>query len=588
MLVVSAGIPAPASAIPERVLGIAIGGVLAVAAATLLWPERADVDFRQRLAAALDRLAELAAGLGAGPAAGLPGDSLEQARSALAGARAFALGVAQRPLGAARIAVAERELAVGLRDAAELLAGVGADLGDGDRALLRATGVVLGEAAGVLQDESAPPPDRDAYARTRAAYADASERHVAGLLSDGSAPATIARTGDRVFHLRRLAVLADAVARQASVAAGRADREPTRSTAARVTSQLAVRLAPDSVLLHNALRLALGLAAARAVAGVLDLEHGFWVVFATLTVTRATARGTSANAARAVLGTAIGAVLATLVMLAFEAEADVYVVLIPVFAFLAVYGSAVSFVAGQVGFTLLIVAIFNLIAPPHWEVALIRLEDVAIGAAVGLLIGVAAWPRGPAAQLRDTLAQAIDAGAAYSRTVAAGLLGSAVDPEPARREATRAARRAEDVFTAYLDEVADRPAAIERWAALLEQTQRLWFEAGVVAGAGHAGPHGCPRFASELALTADALAAEFHATGEALRRRAAPGAALAVGELGRDALDCAAAAAGSGDPARLDGVVQLLGLRAWIAALGRELDAIRAAVGALTAAPAPG
>jgi uncharacterized membrane protein YccC len=123
------------------------------------------------------------------------------------------------------------------------------------------------------------------------------------------------------------------------------------------------------VVLRDGLRLALTLAAARAVAGAFDLEHGFWVVFATLTVVRASARGTGANAARALLGTAIGAVLATALLLAFEAEADIYTVLVPLFAFLAFYGSAVSVVAGQIGFTLLIVTIFNLIAPPQWTSA---------------------------------------------------------------------------------------------------------------------------------------------------------------------------------------------------------------------------
>jgi uncharacterized membrane protein YccC len=139
------------------------------------------------------------------------------------------------------------------------------------------------------------------------------------MLARGTPGAALARSFDEAFMLRRLTVISAAVAAQARVAAGvdagasipGTGGVPTGTAAGRLAAQLGIRLTPESVLLRNGLRLALGLAAARAVAGAFDLEHGFWVVFATLTVTRASARGTGANAARAVLGTATGAVLAT-------------------------------------------------------------------------------------------------------------------------------------------------------------------------------------------------------------------------------------------------------------------------------------
>ena len=43
---------------------------------------------------------------------------------------------------------------------------------------------------------------------------------------------------------------------------------------------------PRSVFFQNAVRLAVGLAAARLVAGLLDLSHGFWMLLATLTLMR--------------------------------------------------------------------------------------------------------------------------------------------------------------------------------------------------------------------------------------------------------------------------------------------------------------
>ena len=73
---------------------------------------------------------------------------------------------------------------------------------------------------------------------------------------------------------------------------------------------------------------------------------------------------------------------------------------------------------GQAGFTLLIVGIFSLVAPPQWDVGLIRLVDVIVGAALGVLIGLAAWPRGPASQLRRAIAAALEAVASYERAAA--------------------------------------------------------------------------------------------------------------------------------------------------------------------------
>ena len=595
ILVVSAGIPAPDSAISERLIGMAIGGALAMAATALLWPEGPDVDFRRRLGAALAPLAQWAGGLASGAPAASTKRSRERAAAAMEDTRPFLVGLVERPLGVRPIAAAERLLAPGLEQVDELLARIADDaLRPADRELLAQAGGALDRAAALLRDPSTEPPDIERLEEARRAHAGASEAMLAGLLSKGAPSVDLARSFDEAFRIRRLAAVSAAVAGQARVAAAvdagakipGTGGGPPRSAANRLEGQARVRLTFGSVVLRDGLRLALALAAARAVAGAFDLEHGFWVVFATLTVVRASARGTGANAARALLGTAIGAVLATALLLAFEAEADIYTVLVPLFAFLAFYGSAVSLVAGQIGFTLLIVTIFNLIAPPQWDIGLIRLEDVAVGAAVGLAIGVAAWPRGPAAQMRDAFADAIDAGAAYTRDVALGLLDSGAPAEtaPARLEAVAAARRAEDVFTVYLSEVSDHGGALARWTELLERTHGVWYEAGVIAEVRHHGGSACPALASALGDAVERVLDGFRATGDALRRHEAPRPAPAPpspGRLGRHALACAASVAGSEDRARLLATVHIFGVRAWVIELLHQVEGLRARVRAL-------
>lgn len=48
----------------------------------------------------------------------------------------------------------------------------------------------------------------------------------------------------------------------------------------------------------------------------------------------------------------------------------------------------------------------GLIAPAGWKIGLVRVEDVAIGCAVSLFVGLLFWPRGARAAMRRAMAQA--------------------------------------------------------------------------------------------------------------------------------------------------------------------------------------
>ena len=114
----------------------------------------------------------------------------------------------------------------------------------------------------------------------------------------------------------------------------------------------------------------------------------------------------------------------------------------------------ISFAAGQAAFTVVVLVLFNIIAPTGWKVGILRIEDVAVGFAISLGVGLVFWPRGAAALLRQNLA------AAYSRTsdyVAAmveelsGLDGGA-NPGRAELAATTSVHRLDDSFSQYLAE----------------------------------------------------------------------------------------------------------------------------------------
>jgi hypothetical protein len=50
------------------------------------------------------------------------------------------------------------------------------------------------------------------------------------------------------------------------------------------------------------------------------------------------------------------------------------------------------FAVGQVAFTVAVVVMFNVLQPVGWTLGLLRVQDVAMGCAVSLVVGVLFWP----------------------------------------------------------------------------------------------------------------------------------------------------------------------------------------------------
>ena len=107
--------------------------------------------------------------------------------------------------------------------------------------------------------------------------------------------------------------------------------------------------------------------------------------------------------------------------------------------FLAGYAPyAISFGAGQAMFALLVVELFNLMVPEGWEVGVVRLEAVAVGAAVALVDLDHHVAEGGIAALREEVAAHVRAGQRLVEAAFEGLIGRA----DADRDRSRAHRRA--------------------------------------------------------------------------------------------------------------------------------------------------
>jgi uncharacterized membrane protein YccC len=178
-------------------------------------------------------------------------------------------------------------------------------------------------------------------------------------------------------------------------------------------------------------------------------------VLGALSVLRSNAIGTGVTAVRALAGTVAGFVIGTVVMVGLGSHLVGLWLVLPVAVLAAGCApSLISFAAGQAGFTVMVIILFNILVPAGWSVGLVRVTDVAIGCAVSLAVGLLLWPRGAAAELGRALSDGYATGSDYLAAAIARL----VSPQLAgttRSQAVQAVaayRRLDDAYRQFLSE----------------------------------------------------------------------------------------------------------------------------------------
>ncbi len=238
----------------------------------------------------------------------------------------------------------------------------------------------------------------------------------------------------------------------------------------RATAIAWAHLRPSSHWFRNAARAALALSASVALGQALHADRAFWIVLGTLAVLRSSAAETGATALRAVGGTLVGFVLATVVIAALGDDQAVLWVLYPVSIFAAGYlPTVVNFVSGQAAFTVLVVILLNLIDPVGWSLGLVRVERVALGAAVSVVAALVLWPRGITRALANAVGAEYRAVIAYAREMLHEVLGApeAADPSRLRRTALSARMLAEGEFSDVMNARGSRSVPVDIWAHLI-------------------------------------------------------------------------------------------------------------------------
>ena len=477
-------ISAPNSAIPDRLEGWGLASGAGICALMLLWPPRRRADLQREAAGALRAVADF---LDAGQ------DQLaERARLAREAVDALGrrlLGTQHRPTGPTGPTAALASLPDELDWLLSFLA-PSAELQPlelacaEDAEAMAAAAAVLRASAGRLEGHD----ERPDFARLEAArdaVAGALVRRLPELPTDTPAGA-VAQALDPPFRIRAATYSARQVAGYALLATGAEAPEldhldvvqpqPARA-ALEATEQLAVEHASaGSVWFQNSVRGAAGLAVAVYIAQRTGLQHGFWVVLGTLSVLRSNALGTGWSILSALAGTAVGIVIGALLVIGIGTHEAVLWGVLPVAVLLAAYAPrAISFAAGQAGFTVVLFVLFNLIQPVGWRVGVVRIEDVAIGFAISLGVGLLFWPRGAGALLREDLAAAYARGADYVVATARQLIegGDSDDAARAARAADGALHRLDDAFRQYLAERSATASNVEDVAALVGGASRV-------------------------------------------------------------------------------------------------------------------
>jgi len=478
--------------LPARLAGVTLGIVLLAAAEVALWPDPAPVRYQQRLADAADSVA----GFVDGQADVLAGDAgavahlarrRDQAVGATQRVRLEQLPPTQRPTSAGARDRALRQCAAAVRQVLALAQRLPIEPptrgtnGVGVAWLLRQCAATTHAAGRTMLAESAA-----------AGIADL-DAAVARLETHHQRPGTAALPQALdVAHLRleAIAQLMVEQVRTFATAARIAAGFPIQGAGARpgdgpdpfwyvhqsalslYWQRFRVHLTPSSVYFQGALRVAVALAGARAVAGSLNLAHGFWVLLATLTLMRTSAADTRSTLRPALVGTLAGAAVGGLLLVLIPGP-DAYVPLLPIAMVLAfAAGPLLGLAWGQAMITVLLTLVFAQLAPSGLQLVRARVTDVAIGAAVGILAGLLIWPRGGSGQLRRDIAACLERGSFAVEETVDTMAGNDW-PRDGLDAARRTMALAEASFSQYHAERQDPRMSLVDWEAALAAANQM-------------------------------------------------------------------------------------------------------------------
>jgi len=139
--------------------------------------------------------------------------------------------------------------------------------------------------------------------------------------------------------------------------------------------------------LGNAIPTGLAMGLAVLVAHLLHLNHAFWVVLGVLPVLSAMSTSPGRIFLHEQAGTIIGFIVGAILVAMLGTHQELYWIALPIVIFFAAFAStAIGLITGQAAFTVFAVVLFCILSPAQSQVGFIRVENIAIGGLLCLLV----------------------------------------------------------------------------------------------------------------------------------------------------------------------------------------------------------
>lgn len=344
-----------------------------------------------------------------------------------------------RPAGVSRRDRALMDLVARLRltrDAQHALLSHPRSIIPGTRELGANSGSALEHSAALLRDPSAPAPDLTAFPRLLDEHHTSCREWVQEHSGEGEATVTQLR---HAHATRVVSAMVEQVAALSCASVGIPVDEESLNLPPRTPwwQALTVNTNRRSPWILGAVRGGVAIAIGAAVVHLTDVSMGLWVLFGVISVLRVDALSTRRTAWQVVWGTAVGATLGTLIVLAANSLGVVWPLwlLLPIASMMLGWAPTVTkgVAISQIAFSSMVLIAFAIIQwPTDLMLGLTRIENMSIGAAVAIACAALLWPHGVMGFLRTRVADAVTSAATYLHDAVGAFVG---DSTSARADA---------------------------------------------------------------------------------------------------------------------------------------------------------
>jgi len=493
--------------LPAECVGWLIGGVLACAAASLLWPYYEQDKLKFKLADVIDASAERIEDRWGGR--GYSSELLTKLDSSIASLQTIYDGVLNRPGGGA---VRERALMLAVDEVNRLRTALWSDqqspeeVRNFDSELARDTSTVLRQAAKSLRG-SASPPSAARIDEARAAHQAQLETWAAATAGTDRA-STVYPVVAASFDVRSVALTAELVvldvrrALEGNTSSDGEANDPKITVdekplldlrhRASVRDRLASQWSWSSPWFRTAIRTATALAATVLLVRLTKLDYALWVSLGAMAALKFDASGTRRTGSQVAYGTLGGFVVGAAMITLVGDRPGVYWVLLPIVVFLAAYTpERTSLAVGQGAFTVFLITLISISNPGSYKAGEMRVIDVALGVSVSLVISLFMWPHGAAAMVRRKIAEGTDAAGTFLVSAYQFLTDSddaGEQNEEARKGSARAVRQAAETLDLAISQRGPGLQDAWEWMLANNTAAHLMYTADVVTSMKTANP----------------------------------------------------------------------------------------------------